>query len=78
MLGDRLGKNVGSGRLGRHSLESWVHKPDVVTQFLVARFSSPRAYLQCLWELPRIWELGVRAIPSNDCIFLKCGGTEGF
>ena len=46
-----------------------VHKPDdVVKQFSVVRFSSRRAYFQCLLKLPQIWELGVRRMPSNNCI----------
>ena len=51
-----------------------VHNPDdVVKQFSVVRFSSWRAYFQCLLKLPQIWELGVRRMPSNDCItFYRC------
>ena len=51
-----------------------MHKPDdVVKQFSVVRFSSRRAYFQCLLKLPQIWELGVRCMPSNDCItFYRC------
>ena len=51
-----------------------VHKPDdVVKQFSAVRFSSRRAYFQCLFKLPQIWELGVRRMPSNDCsTFNRC------
>ena len=51
-----------------------VDKPDdVVKPFPVVRFSSRRAHFHCLLNLPQSWGLGVRCMPSNDCItFYRC------